>query len=513
MKKHSRHLPTLSSSSSSQIITIDLSFHPAKTPLGIILAPTKTATTASNNNPQSSTTIVLVGYTRHEYQMGPIQKSNLIHIGDILVEINGKSVRNMSFRRVLDLLQCLVHEHNMKGKGAVLTSLGFEVGGTNNNATAMAGNNSGGHYNNIIQNNSMNADKNIDFHNHNHHMNIPTAGMTTNLNEHHHRKWNVGKDQTLYSFHSYIHRARIKTEQLQQDNEENDDNDEQQNLYIQYEIKCHLIIKSNNQQEEEISWSTWKRYTEFKNLDEQLRQTFGWYMEGINFPPINILSTVLYGTIHSKFVQKRRTALDIYWKELLFVEGLFDFGDESSRRYSLNVAEFLNIKREYFQSRNSMTMTTTTMMTSNNHYAVGSGGFGASSSVSLPSTISKPKVILTTLSSSTSTNNNNNDNHGKEAEESQQHRQEREGDMNCLDESTISLLSNSVDESGITPAVDTLTTEAKTLVSSKHNTNTSDKRNTSGNLSLSGSRVVSGKKKKRRVAAKAAFQRRLMDDL
>jgi len=175
-------------------------------------------------------------------------------------------------------------------------------------------------------------------------------------------------------------------------------------------------------------------------------------MEGILFPTTHVFRSVFYGSTHSKFVQKRKSDFERYWGRLQDVDGLFDFGDpSSSHRYSYMMAEFLDVKREYFQPR----------ITSTNGH--GHGG-GSSASVG-----SRPNVI------------------------------QIEGEDSNFDGSTVSILSNSA-------AGKTNSSEGQDQDLVK-----------SSDMSIASQSILSGvgkkKKKRKKVAAKSAFERRLMDDL
>ena len=110
---------------SSAIVTIDLTKHPPNIPLGMLLAPSNTTTaialTSSNHSSPTSSNIVLVSGWQHDTstnnnnsygasrrrQLGPIQRSGLVRLGDRLVRINGKDVTDWTFREVMDALKQL----------------------------------------------------------------------------------------------------------------------------------------------------------------------------------------------------------------------------------------------------------------------------------------------------------------------------------------------------------------------------------------------------------------------
>ena len=597
-----------SSSSPHHIITIHLSTHPPQTPLGIILAPSKLFTDneyhhnhhhnhhhshshypqkqttnitmhdVSHYNPQNSTTIVLVGYTRHNHKMGPIQKSNLVRIGDVLVEINGVSVRNMSFRRVLDLLKCFVY-------GGMNPNGGGNNGGMMNSGIGngvLTGNSGGAGTGGIGMNSNSGSGTNL---------NMMGAALTSiafedgrqyyakygpkihpnaggdllnsySLNN----QWNLTKENTLYMFHSWIDRARLRREEekgggsgggggdgMSVDHDMNDiqpqvhfedhhadsnhknnnnNNNQQNTLFVQYEIKCHLKIKQNNQEEEETTWSVWKRYSEIKELDQHLRKTFHWSMEGtstaggvvdgitaistmggigvsttntnnsmstpgVQFPSSNVLQFAMYGPTHPKFVQKRKHELELYWRKLQnYVDGVFDFGDPtSSHRYSYKMADFLNVKREYFQPKrlNSGIM---------NHITGGNNSTGGGFSVSAGS---RPSVIRVE-------SNGGGGNGGLG------------GEGNHLDGSNVSILSNSVDGRGVATVGGgggggSVNGATGSQAANSGSENRSLERSLERSIASGpGGSLVSGlggkkKKKRKKLAAKSAYQRRLMEDL
>lgn len=550
-------------------ITIHLSTHPPQTPLGIILAPSKlfhdyehhhhhhsqqsqsqsqnknnTHHPTINNhfNPQNSTTIILVGYTRHNHRTGPVQKSNLVKIGDVLVEINGVSVRNMSFRRVLDLLKCFVYGgNNGNGIGMNSNRIGNGGAGTGVVGIGMSGMSGGGKSGSGSNLNMMGAAlTSVAFEDGRQYYakygpkQYPGGGELSN------NQWNLTKENTLYIFHSWIDRARLR--QAEEKEERDDfsmDHDIHQSqvhfedhgliennnshihkhkknkptVFVQYEIKCHLKIKQNNQEEEETKWSIWKRYSEIKELDSHLRKTFHWSMEGsgaggvvgvgdisaiggigststtsgIQFPSSNVLHSAMYGPIHSKFVQKRKNELEVYWRKLQNnVDGVFDFGDPtSSHRYSYKMADFLDVKREYFQPKrlNSGIMN---HITGNNSTG---GGFSVSAG-------SKPSVIRVDSGGGSGGG----------------------GEGNHLDESTVSILSNSADGKAVVVAGGGAGGSSLHGATSSQAANSATGNKSAESLASGPGSVVSGlggkkKKKRKKLAAKSAYQRRLMEGI
>jgi hypothetical protein len=55
--------------------------------------------------------------------------------------------------------------------------------------------------------------------------------------------------------------------------------------FIEYEISCQMRVVGNKVQSEVVyQWTIWKRYSEFANLNKNLKNTLGWQMDKIEFP-------------------------------------------------------------------------------------------------------------------------------------------------------------------------------------------------------------------------------------
>eukprot|EP00984_Skeletonema_dohrnii_P011649 scaffold4672_cov78-Skeletonema_dohrnii-CCMP3373.AAC.2 len=153
-----RHNSSLlaASENNNNIVTIDLSHHPPNGKLGMLLAPGSLPTPISSSvNSTSSTTqnaaaalptasnVTLVAGWEHgnNQQLGPIQRSGMVRLGDRLVRINGRDVTDWTFREVMDVLKEMItatHQtttattentpkHKRKKK---LNTLGFAPSGT-----------------------------------------------------------------------------------------------------------------------------------------------------------------------------------------------------------------------------------------------------------------------------------------------------------------------------------------------------------------------------------------------
>ncbi|KAL7435383.1 hypothetical protein ACHAXM_004634 [Skeletonema potamos] len=138
------------SRSENNIVTIDLTHHPPNAKLGMLLAPGALPTpmnnsdinsnnhnsthTASSSSLPSSSNVTLVAGWEHgtNQQLGPIQRSGMVRLGDRLVRINGRDVTDWTFREVMDALKEMITTSpslEMKRKRR-LKNLGFAPSGT-----------------------------------------------------------------------------------------------------------------------------------------------------------------------------------------------------------------------------------------------------------------------------------------------------------------------------------------------------------------------------------------------
>ena len=136
------HNSNNSSLSDSNIVTIDLSHHPPNAKLGMLLAPGAVPTSPQRNGNNSSSslptssTVTLVAGWEHggsNQQLGPIQRSGQIRLGDRLVRINGRDVTHWTFREVMDVLKEMItasNHHRENNKKRRLKTLGFAPSGT-----------------------------------------------------------------------------------------------------------------------------------------------------------------------------------------------------------------------------------------------------------------------------------------------------------------------------------------------------------------------------------------------
>jgi hypothetical protein len=397
----------MSKSNNSSVVTIDLTTHPPQKPLGMLLAPSAVSNEhhvasahIKNNAKQLSVTLVagwehLPSELGKSSQLGPIQRSGLVRLGDRLVRINGRDITDWSFREVMDTLKQFMSSSDTSGKKR-LKSLGF------------------------APRNSYEWGRNTEFD-----RESPMLfGLLDGKQVH---------EKRLYSFASYIGRWRVTVDDDQNFNsattygdaiQEDDETDLEEHLnkepmqtpspaepnrtnnasatgktpkpYIQYEIKCHLMFHSKSFKRKQnhaynvYSWSVWKRYSQFRLLDAELRSMHGWQMDaidegrGIAFPRERYLETFwydVYGAVNNyffssnsndddeddirhvakvdsedtadipencpypkQFISKRLHELTTYWSNLMRIEEMFEF-DINNHKFAKTMASFLEVDR------------------------------------------------------------------------------------------------------------------------------------------------------------------------
>ncbi|KAK1739422.1 hypothetical protein QTG54_009965 [Skeletonema marinoi] len=153
-RHNSSLLAARSENNNNNIVTIDLSHHPPNGKLGMLLAPGSLPTPISSDNNTSTTqnaaaalptasNVTLVAGWEHgnNQQLGPIQRSGMVRLGDRLVRINGRDVTDWTFREVMDVLKEMITTTNQntatssdinpkhKRKKKLIT-LGFAPSGT-----------------------------------------------------------------------------------------------------------------------------------------------------------------------------------------------------------------------------------------------------------------------------------------------------------------------------------------------------------------------------------------------
>ena len=348
-----------------RVVTINLSDHPANTPLGILLAP---ACPTYTTTPQESTLTVLAGWERLPSEhgvgsLGPVQRAGQVRLGDRLVKINGVDVTGRSFRQVMDMLKSMVHgqgdekggkDTNDKGinnnknkkRPPRLQSLSFEV-------VPAAGPASLRQEQRRMRQSQHHQEQNGE---------LSSSGLFDKSSSSPSRGgWgnrNASGGGKLYSFASTVRRARIhsSSENLGEDDEYDvGNNADVGGTHIEYEIVCRLSIRS----QEELVWSVWRRYTAFKMLDEKIRKAYGWQIDALNggwglrFPGGHAVYAWFVGNHDPSFVESRRAELESYWQSLQRVEDAFDL-NPSSQKYSRIMAEFLDADRHLPRCRSNL---------------------------------------------------------------------------------------------------------------------------------------------------------------
>ncbi|KAL3791321.1 hypothetical protein HJC23_006050 [Cyclotella cryptica] len=420
-------------SNDSSIVTVDLSGHPPQTPLGMLLAPSALPNEPCRHDLHGNgharkarqTNVTLVAGWEHlpqecglksSHQLGPIQRSGLVRLGDRLVRINGKDVTDWSFREVMDTLRQFIIAPNATPNN--------NTDGTNKSLGKKRLKSLG-----FAPRYSREWTRNTEFD-----VASPILFGLLDGNKQVHEK-------RLYSFASFVARWRVMRDEYENGEarvpsslndaailmEENSleqhlnkeplsfDNNGVSSLisqpddrthaktstaqpkpYIQYEIQCHLLFHSKtftrkqNHNGNSYSWSIWKRYSQFRTLDAELRSLHGWQMDALNegrgifFPSERYLETWWYdvsGVVNKyftgehalesaevkmehgaksdplestesvvncpypeHFIAKRQKELAAYWSQLMRIEEMFEF-DTSSHKFAKVVASFLEVDR------------------------------------------------------------------------------------------------------------------------------------------------------------------------
>lgn len=349
------------------LVTIDLTTHPPQTPLGMLLAPS-----ADANTPNNSTLVAGWEHLPEKHSnttLGPIQRSGMVRLGDRLVRINGRDVTDWSFAEVMDTLR-----HFLSGEdGKRLKSLGFAP--RNSQEWSRHIHNRQDILLNVLEDGRLVHEK----------RSYSFASYVTN-------NWRVVVDDdgakeedATYNGIEHDIEEHLNKEPIHHSNSSYNPSSSSSNIkspkpYIQYEIQCHLVFHTKSFRKPSSStnnthvWSIWKRYSQFRELDTELRTMHGWQMNaledgrGIVFPRERYLETfwydVYYGvkstfftvddtntTQHANrndcpyplsFIVKRQKELTIYWSQLMRIEEMFEF-DVHNHKFSNATASFLQV--------------------------------------------------------------------------------------------------------------------------------------------------------------------------
>lgn len=150
--------------------------------------------------------------------------------------------------------------------------------------------------------------------------------------EYYHRKRKAANSLNMFAqekkdnFLSIVRRARVVQEG-------------KSSKFVQYEVACQMRIVSMKLQKEIVyKWSMWKRYTEFDQLNSSLKESFGWRMNGIEFPSSHVFVLNKLGT---DFIEMRREELNAYWQKVIKVDKVTEF---TKHHCSADLKEFLDVE-------------------------------------------------------------------------------------------------------------------------------------------------------------------------
>lgn len=252
----------------------------------------------SLSSPIQSKHTIVIGWSRPYNRLGLLQTSGMVRIGDRLVAINNVDVREWTFEKVISVLKCF-------GGNVKIKSLSFQV--CLNNPEDCENSFS-------VDHGSLNRKR---------------------------FKWSVAA-QKLYSFQSIV-RNYMKHDTC-----------------WMYEIHCRLFVRNQQGYEKEISWSVWKRFSEFDELHASLRERYGWQLKslnrgwGIKFPSYRVAQSLIRGILHEGIAKERIKDLKSYWDQLTLLSDLFEFGDPMNiPRYAKEMADFLDVEGYLFHKSNN----------------------------------------------------------------------------------------------------------------------------------------------------------------
>jgi hypothetical protein len=74
--------------------------------------------------------------------------------------------------------------------------------------------------------------------------------------------------------------------------------------YVEYEIGCQLRVAGMRVQKDIVyKWNVWKRFSEFEQLNQDIRRSLGWQMDGIEFPSSH---TFILNKFAPEFIEQRK---------------------------------------------------------------------------------------------------------------------------------------------------------------------------------------------------------------
>ena len=348
-----------------QEVTVDLTNHDPSAPLGLLLAPSFSPSQQQNASlgggvlpsTDEAEYAIVAGWERlPNGKFGPVQKCGCVRIGDRLVRVNHLDVTAMSFRTIMNLLKLSNGSSSSQSANNIVVE--GRGGGGLKSLTFVASSLSGRQH--------PSQERPQQQHQHQH---CPQIGSTEEGD-----MFNEGANSTRpprrYIFQSNIRRVRINDPAINRSSRHNNPistsisvshnrssnrSSRKQAPFVEYEVVCHLIIRWNNEHLESMKigsngierrWSVWRRYSEFRQLDQHLRAGYQWQIDavegGVPFPSRRSISSLFHG-LSPDFVDQRRKELQSYWKKILSIEQMTDF--EQSHRYSKHLAAFLSIEQ------------------------------------------------------------------------------------------------------------------------------------------------------------------------
>ncbi len=131
-------------------------------------------------------------------------------------------------------------------------------------------------------------------------------------------------DNNKNNFLSIIKRSRV--------------NDNNGKKYAEYEIACQWrVITMKLQKEIVYKWSIWKRYSDFDLLHNNLVQSLGWQMNGIDIAPSH---TFVFNKLSAEFIDQRKEDLNIYWQKIIRIDKICEFNKHHCSHF---IKEFIDV--------------------------------------------------------------------------------------------------------------------------------------------------------------------------
>ena len=88
--------------------------------------------------------------------------------------------------------------------------------------------------------------------------------------------------------------------------------------HVEYQIIC--FYRASDLQKTVTRFEKWRRYSEFSDLDQSLRNEFGYHMEKVKFPPKR-----RFGNLDPTFIAQRQKLLSEYLQLILQLANVAEF--------------------------------------------------------------------------------------------------------------------------------------------------------------------------------------------